>query len=267
MPNNKGSKPSLVLVHSLCSNSKTLRGLVEFLSECYEVHAVDLPGFSKQGEPLISISLASLGAHLAKAVERLNLRSYVLAGISFGFLVVNALPPPAECKGILAVAPFIGIYALRRHAALRFILRLAIRAVLRFRIEGQLWNSRLFGALMSLSSHRERYKQLWSEVDPRTFLSAAHIAVTWNRPPVFHSLPYVLMINVGDLTIDARRVTSTFVTGAGRLLVMPNEIEHSPTTLSREYFASKVPLEQFRRINCFLEEGPNGPGETHWTAS
>src|SRR6266496_3587000 len=107
-------KHNLVLVHSFPTNSILLRGLIEYLSDYFNVHFVDLPGFTKGTTPLPHITLSGYSAFLEEKINELGLETYLVAGISFGFAVVNKAKHSNKCLGILAIEPYIGTKSLQK---------------------------------------------------------------------------------------------------------------------------------------------------------
>ena len=85
-------KPDLVIIHSFPSNTRLWRGFYELLGDFFTVHPIDLPGFTPEKKPLKTISLRAYATHVEQEIERLQLASYLLAGISFGFSIA---PPKA----------------------------------------------------------------------------------------------------------------------------------------------------------------------------
>ena len=251
--NGTQSKLPLILVHSLSSNRATLAGLIEFLSCFYDVHLIELPGFSRLVPPCEIVSLAAFATFVQEQIEKLHLRTYVLAGISFGFLVVNTCTPTAECKGILAVSPFIGTFTLRRTRPIRLLLRSVISLLLALELEEAVWNSMPFRTLLRISRRRARYECLVEQIDPRTYLTLCRLLLGWDTRPRFHDLPYVLFINRHDRTLKAERVIREFKRGAQRLLVLHHEVEHSPVMLSAQHFSSRIDARDFDRIAEFLQ--------------
>jgi pimeloyl-ACP methyl ester carboxylesterase len=250
MPLQNGKFP-LVLAHPLCSNRTTLAGLIHFLSDYYDVYAIELPGFSRSIPPLKAVSIENLASFFAHEVRKLRLTSYILAGISFGFLVVNQLPPPPECRAIFAISPFIGAYALRKSRISRYLLQSALSVVLASHLEEEIWNSRWFSSLIRRSSRRERYTDLLPQIDARTFFILSQSLLRWNSLPTLHNVPYVLWANQHDSTVDYVSVTHAF-RSAHRLLQLEHHVEHSPVAPSAQYFADRIAVSDFPAIAQFL---------------
>lgn len=247
------SKSNLVLVHSFPTNSILLKGLIEYLSDHFTVYFVDLPGFTNEVPPLKRVSIDSYASFLSSKISNLNLSEYFLGGISFGFLVVNYLPPTPECKGILAMEPFLGNSSIRMNWFNRYIVLVVIFVILFFRAESLIWRSRWLRKRISSDGTSEALDLVIKEVDPKTFFSTALLLLNWNKSVVFHDIRYVLSINLNDSTIDAEHVMNIFKKGTVNLLISSNSVEHYPKTITKEYFASHIPLHEVGRIKQFLE--------------
>src|SRR5262245_52978902 len=101
-------KENLVLVHSFPTKSILLRGLADYLNDSFETYCIDLPGFTRQVPPLPRISWDAFSRFTESRIRELSLDSYVAAGISFGFRVVNNMAVDEKCRGILGLVPFLG---------------------------------------------------------------------------------------------------------------------------------------------------------------
>jgi len=85
------AKENLVLVNAFLTNSLVLRGLIDYLGKYFRVHFIDLPGFIRDIPPLSEISLENYASYVRRRIDELDLDSYLLGGISFGFAVVSHL--------------------------------------------------------------------------------------------------------------------------------------------------------------------------------
>ena len=100
-------KQNLIIIHSFPSNSIILKGFYDFLSDFFNVYPIDLPGFTSDEKPLAKINFQGYRQHVEKEIAHLNLKSYFLGGISFGFAIANACQVDDQCKGFLAIAPYL----------------------------------------------------------------------------------------------------------------------------------------------------------------
>ena len=102
-------KENLVLLHSFPTNSILLSGYIEYLSDSFNVYFIDLPGFTKAVPPLERVTFAGYYDFVGRKIKELDLDSYLVEGISFGFAIVNHLNHDRKCKGIIAIEPFIRV--------------------------------------------------------------------------------------------------------------------------------------------------------------
>lgn len=68
----------------------------------------------------------------------------------------------------------------------------------------------------------------------------------------FHDLPYVLIVNRDDATIDFEYTTRRFRDSAARLLIVETAIDHYPQEISKEYFQERIGRHEIDRIAAFL---------------
>src|SRR4030042_5329233 len=101
------AKENLVLVNAFLTNSLVLRGLIDYLGKYFRVHFIDLPGFVRDIPPLPKLTLEDYAAYVQRRIDDLDLNSYLLGGISFGFAVISHLDPGERCKGVVAITPFL----------------------------------------------------------------------------------------------------------------------------------------------------------------
>lgn len=106
-------KENLILVHSFPTNRILLAPLIEYLQDYFNVFPVDLPGFKSDVLPLKQISFQGYCDFLDEKIKQLKLPHYVVAGISFGFIVVNCAKLDEKCKAVMAVEPYLNTYHLR----------------------------------------------------------------------------------------------------------------------------------------------------------
>jgi len=241
---NKTKKENLILVHSFPTNSIVLAGLVEFLDDYFHVYFIDLPGFTKK-TPLEKgrISLASYSKYLSEKIKEFNLDSYIIGGISFGFVVVNNMKPDAKkCKAILAIEPYLNNKFVHMSLFQRFLYAYFFTGRVMPKISKKFWESphaeQLFGYVLG---RHNKLTTIVAEVDARTFFDTAKILFKNSKKVTFHTrIPYVLWINKHDTTINADKIVAEFEKNVPRLLVKYNDVDHYPRDMSKRYFKSKI---------------------------
>jgi pimeloyl-ACP methyl ester carboxylesterase len=242
----------LILVHSFPTNSILLRGLTEFLGDIFIVHFIDLPGFTTNVPPLAEVSFENYARFVEQRIEALGLETYLLGGVSFGFLVVNMARVDHRCRAILAMEPFLNVRGLRATSLERFLLRSLTKTVVAVRASDFLWKSLWFRRFLGRKGPKERMEIVFREVDARTFFETATLILSRTADARFQDLPYVLLINPEDQTVGHEYVTHVFQREARRLLVVETTVEHYPRDLTKEYFLDRISAEQIDRIREFL---------------
>lgn len=246
-------KENLVLVHSFPTNSILLRGLVDFLEDHFAVHFVDLPGFTRACKPLPRPSIDAYASFLSSHVRDLDLDSYLLGGISFGYLVVSQTSVDQRCRAILAMEPFLGVRSLHMRSTARLMAAFVTRSIVTLGQSQRVFHSnRWRQRLLRRGQPEERVETVLREIDPRTFFATAYALVTYQRPLSFHNLPHVLMVNPEDRTINAEDVTEVFQSRVRDLLVVKTTVDHYPTDLTKAYFEERISAQQVASIFEFL---------------
>jgi pimeloyl-ACP methyl ester carboxylesterase len=252
-------KENLILVHSFPTNSILLAGLIEYLQDYFNVYFIDLPGFTRVSPPLKRITLKSYSRFLEKKITSLKLSSYVIGGISFGFVVVNsARLNPSACKGILAIEPYINADYLHTGFVKRYLYMHLIDYILDKKLVSQFWKGKYIDEILSLfmGYPTDRVKTLREEIEGKTFFVTARHLMTNTQLPVFKKdIPYVLIVNSKDKTIDVKPIIDLFKKNIPKqsLRVVQTTLEHYPKDVSRDYFASKMTPAMLRSTLRWLE--------------
>jgi pimeloyl-ACP methyl ester carboxylesterase len=254
------TRDHLILVHSFPTNSILLRGLTEFLEDLFVVHFVDLPGFTANVPPLTEVTFENYARFLEERIETLELNTYLLGGVSFGFLVVNMARVDHRCRAILAMEPFLNVHGLRLTALQRFLLRSLTKTVVALGASNLLWKSQWFRNRLGRKGPKERMEVLFSEIDARTFFKTATLILSRTAEVRFQDRPYVLLINPDDRTVGHEYVTQAFEREARCLLVIETTVEHYPRYLTKEYFLDRISAAQINSIREFLalQSAPRG---------
>lgn len=231
-------------MHSFPTNSILLKGLIQFLGDYFNVYFIDLPGFTKI-TPLVKgkVSLNFYANYLSIKIKELRLDSYVIGGISFGFIIVNqAKLDPKKCKAILAIEPYINSKFLNLSQFQKFLYLLLLDDIFTSQIQKKLWLSPyaedIFGFILGKS---DKLKTVLKELDHRAFFQTAKILIKYNKQPKYKkNIPYVLWINLHDETIKAAEIINELQRNTNHLLIKFNDVEHYPKDVSKAYFKSKV---------------------------
>lgn len=248
------NKKDLVLVHSFPTNSVLLSGLKDYLDDYFTVHFVDLPGFHKDNPPLKgAITIKKFSDFLEKKIEDLNLKEYVVGGISFGFLVVNNAKLDKNCKAILAMEPYLNIECLnmtfwerKKYILISFILK----GMHYFKMENSIWKSKWFASYLQKESDspKERVSMIIKHIDCHTFFTVMKILLSYTKQPKFHELPYFLIGNFADKTINFDSVVEIFIKNLREIHIASEPIDHYPKNLTKDYFRIRIPAEHISRV-------------------
>jgi pimeloyl-ACP methyl ester carboxylesterase len=256
-------KPHLLLVHSFPTNSVLLHGLEEFLSDFFTVHFVDLPGFHKNNPPFVGdITLKKFSNYFDEKIAELDVDEYIVAGVSFGFLVINNARLDKRCKAVVAMEPFVNTTCLnipfwrqKKYIAISGLLKL----VHFLHLEKRIWASNWFNEYLQKESDypKERVDTIIKHIDPRTFFAVTNLVMHYQKNPKFHNLPYFLIGNFADKTINFDRTVEIFIKNLHELHIASEPIDHYPKDLTKSYFKTRIPGEHIQRMLACIEGGEN----------
>ena len=247
-------KENLVLLHSFPTNSILLSGYIEYLSDYFNVYFIDLPGFTKAAPPLERITFEGYCDFVQRKIKELNLDSYLVEGISFGFAIINQLNHDEKCKGIIAVEPFIGSGSLKINTMTKGLYLFLIQTICSLRLYSHFWgNQLLVKCLPKLMGHPvETMSIIFEQIDSRVFFETANMILKDYNMYQFHDLPYVLIANKHDRTVNFDYVYEILSRNVTKLLVINTEIDHYPRDTSKAYFKNRAPEEIIREIKEFF---------------
>lgn len=99
--------PPLVLLHGFHAVAESISTLAEFMSDSFYVLSFDLPGFGKSDACEDGFSILNCASVIDKALRRLELTNYALAGISLGGAIASEMArvSPKNCRVLVLVQP------------------------------------------------------------------------------------------------------------------------------------------------------------------
>jgi pimeloyl-ACP methyl ester carboxylesterase len=254
----KKPKQNLVIVHSFPTNSLILKGFYDFLRDYFAVYPIDLPGFIRGTKPLKNIELENYAQYVKKEIKKLKLESYWIAGVSFGFVVVNLVKDKKHCKGILAIEPYLGTASLNLSISQKMLFVMMISVLRFFNIFYRAWHSEFFQGKFLFGSSaniNEKIKKYLNEIDARTFFETAKILlVNKNHGCFLKSCPYVLVINKHDGSVLADRIIRKFKAEAPNLSIIHTTAAHFPKDMSKAYFRKNIQKGEIKKMLEFMEE-------------
>lgn len=256
-----GQKDNLVLVNAFLTNSLILRGLTDYLERFFTVHFIDLPGFTRDVPPLAEISLDNYAGYVRQRIENLGLASFLLGGISFGFAVINQLPPDNRCRGVVAIAPYLNARWLNLSPLKKSTYALLVRIALALDLPTKVWTHPVFHRVFHWYSDYpgDRIDTLLDQMEGRTFFETARIILSHRQPCRFHNQPYVLILSQTDKTVKNNPLLKAFRENIERLKVVQAGIDHYPVEISPDYFESRFPQEEIMDIIGFF--GAEAPSQ------
>ncbi len=252
-------KENLVLINAFYSNSIILRGFIEFLEDYFHVHFIDLPGFSIDSPPLDMITLEDFAAFAQRKIDGLGLDRFIVGGISFGFLVANSLPLDSRCQAVVAVAPYLDKESLN----LGYIKQKSYRLVTEFAAASGLarraWKTEAARRFAHWFSRypAERVDLILDHMDAQTFFETGRLILKNRRRCDFHDLPYVLIANPHDRTINFDYTVGRFRDNIERLLIVETDIDHHPGNISKGYFQERFHPHDLDRVLSFVIGPPS----------
>lgn len=251
-------KRKLVLIHSFPTNSILLKGLIDFLNDYFDLYFIDLPGFIKTSPPLEKISISSYSEYVKQKIDSLNIKDFWIGGISFGFLIANDVARQLsrkQCRGIIAMEPFIDYTSLEISYIKRENLLNFIRLVCLFKLERKVWKSKYFKRLLGrMGSPANRVSALLKTVDPRTFFLTAKLLLGKKRDIAFVKLPYILVNNPHDETVFEDKITNLFASNVAKICSIKTSSEHYPINPTRLYFKNHISQKSLKEILKFMNK-------------
>ncbi|MCL4217624.1 MAG: alpha/beta hydrolase [Candidatus Hydrogenedentes bacterium] len=249
------AKENLVLVPSFPTNSAILEPVVDYLKEFFNVICIDLPGFHPEQSALHPMSLRAYVRFVENRITQLDVESFILGGLSFGYRIISQVCVDDRCKALLAIGPLLNSESLAMSARRkRFYLGVG-RVVEGLRLQNIIWNSAFIRRLIVGAGHpTETLHVMFAQVNPRAFFRTARLILEDKEKPMFQDLPHVIILNQHDRTVRQDRVIAAFRADVNQLLVVDTGMDHYPRTLSRAYFEEHMPETKVRQAMQWVQE-------------
>ncbi|MEM7361625.1 MAG: hypothetical protein AAF335_01285 [Bacteroidota bacterium] len=242
-------KKNLIIIHAHATNGILLKELYEFLSNIFTVYPINLPGFVPNKKPLKNVTLPNYAAHVDSEIKKLNLKSYLLAGISLGFAITGYCKLDERCKGIIAIAPYINTNYTKNNFQ-KFVFKIFAKLVTHLGIHNYVYHSFLNKMVLRFIAPKGKADIMQKTINGYAFYETSKLLFTFSDPPIFHKKPYVLIINKDDETMEAKKIIKLFKKKDN--LIIKIALPHYPKNLSREFFEKNIDLEEVDKINEFL---------------
>ncbi len=206
----------------------------------------------KEIPPLEDITLTGYSRYVEEKVRELKLDNYFIAGLSFGFAVVNNMQLDKQCKGILAISPYLNSKVLKINVVEKYASLLLLELISILNLYNFFWTSRLFKyylRLVGLSS--EVASQTIHLIHPRAFFKTARLILTERGLFLPKSVPHVLIMNDKDTVIQFDAVIKNFRKNMQFLLV-PVTMQHTPEEMNYTFFQSHISEDVISKIVAYF---------------
>ncbi len=202
--------------------------------------------------------MANYAEFLKSRINELNIDSYWVGGVSFGFSVANMVGKHKGCRGILAIEPYLGSENLKISNKRKVFYLVGIKFI-------ELGNSfyRVFHSTFiqkyllmgSSASLDEKLKKILDTIDAKTFFETAKILLMSHEVDCkLLNVPYILVINKIDGSIRADKIISRFAYEVDDLLIAHTTAEHYPKTITKEYFEKRIEKKEVEKIFDFIKK-------------
>ena len=106
--------------------------------------------------------------------------------------------------------------------------------------------------MLTMGYNAQRAGVILNTIDARTFFETALLILEYKKAPMFHKLPYVLVINPEDKTVNAPYLKRLFKEKIKKLLVINQKFDHFPKDMSAKHFAKELPEKTVKNAIAFL---------------
>jgi len=245
---------NLIFVNGFAANQFILKNLLILFKEFYNVYLIDLPGFCNNNK-IKQVDLEGITSYVDKEIKKLNIKNYIIMGLSLGHLVISKSDAVKKAKGILAVYPYLNAENLNL-SKLQININIAIvKIILKTSAYNVAWNSGFVKKLMQLNKYNKRIiNSIINNSDPKLFFETAYLLLTYNKKPKFYKKPYVLIINYDDELINTKKIIPIFKENINKLLVIKSNIPHTPKKLTKSYFQKSFTKQKIQKIQNFLKK-------------
>ncbi|MEM7362305.1 MAG: alpha/beta hydrolase [Bacteroidota bacterium] len=249
------NKPNLVIVHSFPGNSKMLDGYYKFLGDYFNVHPIDLPGFNVDIPPLKKIQIENYVKYTEKVLQNLPFSRYVLAGLSFGFCVVNRCKVDDRCRSKIALFPYLNANYLQKMPTRKE--RFLLRFIRYLHLHRFVYTSTWFRNILIEKIPKRSLDIMLKSMDPYTFFELLHRIIHYKEEPIFSDHPYVLIVNKEDDTVNGKKIIEQFKE-LPKASIIFTDMPHHPGNPSKSYFKKYIPDDDIKKILRFIEAESDG---------
>ena len=251
-------KTNLIFVHSFATNNEILQGLFDFLDDYFNIIPIEIPGFYKNSIPLNKPSFKSVISYVEKKICFHKIDSYWLGGGSMSYFFCKELLKNnminKNCKGILAIAPYINSNFLSKNKQNKFNI-FVFKTIIFLRIYKPIIKSKLFKKF--LIKHQYPIKvieYMTKEMDAKTIFMLAKEVATCKSNLDKLSKPHVILVNKKDDFIDTNKTILEFKKKIKNHLILEISGKHFPENISRKYFESIISEQDMKKVINFVKK-------------
>lgn len=247
-------KETLIVIPGFANNSIFLQEVIIYLGKFFNVYCIDLPGFIKEYQPFPKPSIDDFVEHVEKKILELSLTDYYLVGISFGYAVINRLHLNKNCKGILAIYPYLSESYLKFGILKKIFLKITLFIIKKFQLEVFLWRSEIFKIFLKFIGNDDKdIKDTLNQIDAKTYFSAAEFILENNKKINMPNLPHVVILSNRDEILDYKRLLKTFKEAAKKL-ILTTSLPHMPKKLTQSIIELHFPPSLIAQMRVFLNQ-------------
>jgi len=248
-------KQNFILLPSFSTNSFILKGLISRLSDYFTVYPLDYPGYRSSKSALDNYSIQSITETLEDYIENLNLNSYIVGGVSMGYLFANNIRENNKnCKGKVAMFPLVSDKCININPLKRSAFKLGLKIIKQFSIYDLLWNSSVFKSrFLNEMFPRDILKIMKDEIDPKAFFEMANLIIGSKYEIRIDKTPHILVINESDYAIKSILTIDIFNSKIPNKIVIKSGMPHNPNSLEKKVFSKYLDDSKMKSIVKYFD--------------
>lgn len=229
-----------------------LKDVIEYLEQFFTVKCIDIPGFCREKQPMSLKSIDQLVSYVQTEIERLQLDTYYLAGISFGYYLANQVCDPYKCQGIIAIYPFLSAKHLKMNTFALQLLKTSVKGINKFKLSQAVWKSSLFPSILGLTGvSKEEIALMYAHIDAATFFATASFILSCESEVQPKDIPHVVIVNEQDELLQTSHLVQTF-SKYQKALLLKSPIAHFASAITKQDIKQTFPPEIINQAKQFL---------------
>lgn len=248
-------KQNFILIPSFSTNSVILKGLISRLSDYFKVYPIDYPGYRSNKSTLDSYSIQSITDKLENDIEKLYLNSYIVGGVSMGYLFANHIGnKDKQCKGKVAMFPLVSDKCININPLRRLVFKLGLKIIKQLSIYELIWNSSMFKSkFLNEMFPKDIYKIIKNDIDHKSFFEMANLIIGSKYEIRIDKTPHVLVINESDYAIKSALTIDIFSRNIPNKIVIKSKMPHNPNSLEKKVFNEYLDDPKMKRIVNYFD--------------